>query len=165
MKNLLQCVVLISAFVLAQCTWHRSVPKAPTKAYPSSPFTLEIRVSSNTVAVGQHLVLEYKLTNVSDQTIDACLDNRGDYIIWGGPSRSKGHLSSPLDGPGRNSVFQLPPQTSLVWQTEIVMPELSPGPATLRGHVTSSCERWAGTVTSQPVWIMIGPSVPPAHGH
>lgn len=137
-----------------QCAQHKRHMILHDKTYPPKPFQLDLRISPDEALPGDRLTFEYVLTNTSDVSVAACLDGRSGYHMWG-PKAEAGADQVVLDGPKRDTVFELPPHTSLVWRVEIKAPDVGPGQAKVYGIVNSSCELWAGTVVSSPVVVTI----------
>lgn len=142
------------ALLGVHCAGHNRTTILHDKTYPVKPFRLDLRISPNEAFPGDRLTFEYVLTNTSDVSVAACLDGRSGYHMWGARAEA-GADQVVLDGPKPDTVFQLPPDTSLVWRLEIKAPDVGAGPAKVYGIVNSSCELWAGTVVSSPVVVTI----------
>ena len=126
----------------------------PGETYPDDPFRLEVKISRSEVAVGESLTMHYILTNTTAHAVAACADGWGDFHVLG-TRRDKGQASISLDAVRPNMVFRVPPHASMVWQAEIVIPDVGTGPASIRGTLRSSCSLWSGTVVSEPVRVTI----------
>jgi hypothetical protein len=137
-----------------RCASRGSAWKQPGETFPSNAFTLRLKASPVETMVGAPLVLEYVLTNITEQPVSACADSWSNYHVRG-TRGEKGQATVSLDAVSPERIFRIPPHASLVWRVDVRTPDVGDGPATIRGMLNSSCSLWSGSVVSDPVTVTI----------
>ncbi len=120
------------------------------------PLRLDIRTLGADVRLGDTLVVEYVLSNVSEGSVGGCVRDWETHEVRG----SKGswrRFRLPVDGVAEERHFLIPRGKTLLWRVDIAIPkDVGEGTAMITAELTGECETgWRGSVRSDPVTVRI----------
>ncbi len=150
MSRLAELPIPLLAALSTQCVSGPSIQNRPGRI-PATALSLEIRLMPVEVSVGDRLTIELVLTNVSGKSglLHGVRKTDGSITFWEPRGRK---------GPGSGARRQCVPYfawSQLRWRFVISVPDIGPGPATVRGAFSSDCELWPGTFAASPVTMTV----------